>query len=72
MTYTRVSLAFSITSVRSARDDLAGAAAVARTNGATGLADLLDEAAATEDKILAELIRQEKKIQTKAEALPGA
>lgn len=72
MTYARVSLAAAIDATRAARDELAAVGRTASEVGATSLSDVLDSAAAQQDKILAELLRQDKRLTTKAEALPGA
>lgn len=72
MTYTRVSLDQSIQHVRASRDELAQRAQEASELGATSLSDVLASAAAGQDRLLAELLRQDKRLTTKAEALPGA
>lgn len=72
MSNTRVSLAHSIELVRSARDELAHRGQQASELGATSLSDVLDAAAAAQDRLLAELLRQDARLQYKAEALPGA
>lgn len=71
MTHSRISLAKSIESVRAARDELAHRAEEASELGASGLSDVLAAAAAGQDRLLAELLRQDAKLQYKAEHLPG-
>lgn len=72
MSNSRISLAQSIALVRSARDELAHRGQEASELGATSLSDVLNSAAAGQDRLLAELLRQDQRLQYKAEALPGA
>lgn len=72
MSNSRISLAQSISLVRSCRDELAQRGKEASELGATSLSDVLDSAAAAQDRLLAELLRQDARLQYKAEALPGA
>lgn len=71
MTFTRVSLSHCMTTLTAARDEVKHREREASEKGASSLAKALDSITAVLDAQLAEIQRQDKKLDTKAEALPG-
>ena len=70
--YSRQSLKQAIDAVRHARDELARTAEALNEHGASRLGALCELRAAEQDRILAELLREDAKLQYKASALPEA